>query len=219
LSLLSILPDGLSDVELTQSGLPIPNILACKAKLLATSLAYQDDKKRLRSLMPIREHMQQFSPPPGFLTQALSKNFYSILEIYQKYLYMGQQLSPVVNQITLNLGNLQEVLHLGLSKNDPNLVETMYCTLSLNSVYRLTGRDHTPLMASISMFLPQPTDHRLETSFFVELLLSGIYGATVKPEILIPQALSHFQHFTDPVLECEYQIASVVILFKCPKTR
>jgi hypothetical protein len=63
LSLLSILPDGLSDIELVQSNLPIPNILGCKAALLATSLAYQDDKKRLRSLVPIREHIQQFSPP------------------------------------------------------------------------------------------------------------------------------------------------------------
>ncbi|KAJ7339142.1 P-loop containing nucleoside triphosphate hydrolase protein, partial [Mycena albidolilacea] len=63
LSLLSILPDGLSDVELVQSNLPITNIRACKTTLLATSLAYQDTNKRLRSLMPIRDHMKQFSPP------------------------------------------------------------------------------------------------------------------------------------------------------------
>ncbi|KAJ7791183.1 P-loop containing nucleoside triphosphate hydrolase protein, partial [Mycena leptocephala] len=63
LSLLSILPDGLSNVELVQSNLPVPNILACKATLLATSLAYQDTNRRLRSLLPIREHMQQFLPP------------------------------------------------------------------------------------------------------------------------------------------------------------
>ncbi|KAJ7730924.1 hypothetical protein B0H14DRAFT_3616658, partial [Mycena olivaceomarginata] len=62
LSLLSILPDGLSDVVLAQRKLPIPNILACKATLLATSLAYQDSKKRLR-LVPIREYIQQFPPP------------------------------------------------------------------------------------------------------------------------------------------------------------
>ncbi|KAJ7889983.1 hypothetical protein B0H13DRAFT_1887836 [Mycena leptocephala] len=48
LSLLSILPDGLSDVELLQSNLPIRNIQSCKATLLSTSLAYTDNKKRLR---------------------------------------------------------------------------------------------------------------------------------------------------------------------------
>jgi hypothetical protein len=44
LSLLSILPDGLSDVVLVHSNLPIQDILKCKTILLATSLAYQDDK-------------------------------------------------------------------------------------------------------------------------------------------------------------------------------
>ncbi|KAJ7735042.1 P-loop containing nucleoside triphosphate hydrolase protein, partial [Mycena metata] len=63
LRLLSILPDGLSDAELTQSNLPIGNIQACKSVLIATSLAYKDTKSRLRSLVPIREHIQQFSPP------------------------------------------------------------------------------------------------------------------------------------------------------------
>jgi hypothetical protein len=37
LKLLSILPDGLSDLELLQSSLPITNILACKTVLLGLS--------------------------------------------------------------------------------------------------------------------------------------------------------------------------------------
>ncbi|KAJ6556310.1 hypothetical protein B0H19DRAFT_862471, partial [Mycena capillaripes] len=62
LSLLSILPDGLSDVELRQSNLPIDNIFSCKAALLATSLAYSDDNRRLKALVPIREYMQRAHP-------------------------------------------------------------------------------------------------------------------------------------------------------------
>ncbi|KAJ6480962.1 P-loop containing nucleoside triphosphate hydrolase protein, partial [Mycena sanguinolenta] len=63
LSLLSILPNGLSDAELIQSKLPIPNILTCKVALLATSLAYQNSNNRLLALVPVREHVQQFTPP------------------------------------------------------------------------------------------------------------------------------------------------------------
>ncbi|KAJ7782596.1 P-loop containing nucleoside triphosphate hydrolase protein [Mycena olivaceomarginata] len=85
LSLLSILPDGLSDGELVQYKLPIPNILSCKTALLATSLAYQDDNRRLRSLMPMREHVQKFLPPSLALVQCLCKRFYALLELYQKY--------------------------------------------------------------------------------------------------------------------------------------
>ncbi|KAJ7715006.1 hypothetical protein B0H14DRAFT_3171353 [Mycena olivaceomarginata] len=101
LSLLSILPDGLSDAELVQSKLPVRNILSCKTALLATSLAYQDSKRRLRSLMPVREHVQQFLPPSPGLIQCLRKLFYALLELYYKY--NGEQLGPVINQITLNL--------------------------------------------------------------------------------------------------------------------
>ncbi|KAJ7309492.1 P-loop containing nucleoside triphosphate hydrolase protein, partial [Mycena albidolilacea] len=112
LSLLSILPDGLSDAELVQSKLPIPNILSCKSVLLATSLAYQDSNRRLRSLMPVREHVKQLLPPSTTLVKCLHKLLYALLELYDKY--KGQQQGPVINQITQNLANFQEVLQRGL---------------------------------------------------------------------------------------------------------
>ncbi|KAJ7193498.1 P-loop containing nucleoside triphosphate hydrolase protein [Mycena pura] len=62
LSLLSMLPDGLSDIELKKSSFPIHNILECKATLLRTSLAYYSSQKRLKVLVPIQEHMQIISP-------------------------------------------------------------------------------------------------------------------------------------------------------------
>ncbi|KAJ7922718.1 P-loop containing nucleoside triphosphate hydrolase protein, partial [Mycena leptocephala] len=63
LSLLSMLPDGLPDVELVQSKFPIDNILGCKAALICTTLAYSDENKRLKVLVPIREYMQKIQPP------------------------------------------------------------------------------------------------------------------------------------------------------------
>ncbi|KAJ6447994.1 P-loop containing nucleoside triphosphate hydrolase protein, partial [Mycena sanguinolenta] len=78
LSLLSILPNGLSDAELVQSKLPIDNILSCKATLLATSLAYQNSNKRLMLLMPIREYVWQFSPPSSCLVHSLRECFYAL---------------------------------------------------------------------------------------------------------------------------------------------
>ncbi|KAJ7758380.1 P-loop containing nucleoside triphosphate hydrolase protein, partial [Mycena metata] len=63
LGLLSVLPDGLSDVELAQMNLPIQNIRTARSTLLSTSLAYIDEAKRLKVLVPIREHIQKSSPP------------------------------------------------------------------------------------------------------------------------------------------------------------
>ncbi|KAJ7927342.1 P-loop containing nucleoside triphosphate hydrolase protein, partial [Mycena leptocephala] len=75
LSLLSILPDGISDVELVQSKLPIQNILGCKAALIRTSLAYIDQQKRLKTLVPIGEYMRVIQPPGDQLIRPLLEHF------------------------------------------------------------------------------------------------------------------------------------------------
>ncbi|KAJ6480971.1 P-loop containing nucleoside triphosphate hydrolase protein, partial [Mycena sanguinolenta] len=111
LSLLSILPNGLSDTDLIQSKLPISNILSCKAALLATSLAYLDNHQRLLVLVPVREYLHQFLPPSPSLIYSLCKHFYALFKLYQEY--NDGQLRPVINQITANLGNLREVLQQG----------------------------------------------------------------------------------------------------------
>ncbi|KAJ7336779.1 P-loop containing nucleoside triphosphate hydrolase protein, partial [Mycena albidolilacea] len=78
LSLLSILPDGLSDAELVQSNLLISNTLSCKAILLGTSLAHQDSNKQFRLLMPVREHIQHFHPPSPSLVLCVRKHFHTL---------------------------------------------------------------------------------------------------------------------------------------------
>ncbi|KAF8169985.1 hypothetical protein K438DRAFT_1773920 [Mycena galopus ATCC 62051] len=123
LSLLSILPNGLSEAELVQGKLGIPDILTCKAVLLATSLAYRDNNQRLVLLMPIREYIQRVLPPSQAHIQPIHKYFHALLLLYTEY--QGEQLQPLVHQITLNLANLQDILRLGLHANAPTLAETI----------------------------------------------------------------------------------------------
>ncbi|KAJ6517073.1 P-loop containing nucleoside triphosphate hydrolase protein, partial [Mycena vulgaris] len=78
LSLLSMLPDGLSDIELVQSKLPIKDILYCKSALVSTSLAYSDDQRRLKTLIPIREYLARSYPPMDHLVQALLNYFHQL---------------------------------------------------------------------------------------------------------------------------------------------
>ncbi|KAJ7431253.1 P-loop containing nucleoside triphosphate hydrolase protein, partial [Mycena galericulata] len=120
LSLLSILPDGISDVELLQSNFPIPNIRTCKATLLRTSLAFSDDNKRLRSLVPIREYMQHLHPPALYLVQPLQKHFHALLDLDKKYEGSYQAINTI-HQITQNLGNVHQVLLQGLHSQNPDL--------------------------------------------------------------------------------------------------
>jgi hypothetical protein len=201
LSLLSILPDGLSDAELVQSKLPIPDILSCKSLLLATSLAYQDSNRRLRSLMPVREHVQQFFPPSTALVKCLCKLFYALLELYKKY--KGEQLWPVMNQITQNLANFQEVLQRGLYDNALDLRETIYSISTVCSFYRITGRGALALIECIQPIVPGLDDHQLKIQFMTEVLLSYHYYPTFDGEQIITQGISILELVNNPVLECE----------------
>ncbi|KAJ7034295.1 P-loop containing nucleoside triphosphate hydrolase protein, partial [Mycena alexandri] len=78
LALLSMLPDGLSDVELRQTKFPIKDILGCKSALLRTALAYTDDHKRLKVLVPVREYMRRLFPPTDQIIQPLLKHFHEL---------------------------------------------------------------------------------------------------------------------------------------------
>ncbi|KAJ7875671.1 hypothetical protein B0H13DRAFT_2549577 [Mycena leptocephala] len=199
LSLLSIRPNGLSDSELIQSKLSIQNILQCKAALLATSLAYQDDKKRLRSLFLIREHIQRFSSPSQILIQHIGKYFHSILNLYQKC--NGEQLAGIVTQITLNMGNLHQILSRQLHAGYPDLADAIRYTLSLNSFYRLIMFCRTTLMDSMPSIFLQHDDHHLEAYFLTEELSCHIMNPITEPEVLIAKLMSFFQHFNNPILE------------------
>ncbi|KAJ7907653.1 P-loop containing nucleoside triphosphate hydrolase protein, partial [Mycena leptocephala] len=113
LSLLSMLPDGLSDVELVQSKLPIDNILGCRAALIRTSLAHTDEHKQLKVLVPIREYMQKIQPPGDHLIQPLLKHFQDLLEFHIEC--QGNQLSSsTVARVSSNYSNIKNVLQNGL---------------------------------------------------------------------------------------------------------
>ncbi|KAF8177087.1 hypothetical protein K438DRAFT_1939153 [Mycena galopus ATCC 62051] len=138
LSLLSMLPDGLSDIELIQSNLLIVNILACKAALIRTALAYLDEKKQLKALVPIREYMQRIHPPRNDLVKPLFKHFHELLELYKDF-YETEMNSATVGRISSNLANIQSLLQNGLQKDHPDLMDNVFSVLYLNIFSRITG--------------------------------------------------------------------------------
>ncbi|KAJ7021400.1 P-loop containing nucleoside triphosphate hydrolase protein, partial [Mycena alexandri] len=114
LSLLSILPNGLSDVELRQTNFPIQDILGCKTALLRTALAYTDDHKRLKVLVPIREYMQNLLPATDQMIRPLFKHFQELLELYKGHFGKASGMASI-SRITSNFSNIQNVLQIGLS--------------------------------------------------------------------------------------------------------
>ncbi|KAJ7482583.1 hypothetical protein FB451DRAFT_1442029 [Mycena latifolia] len=201
LSLLSMLPDGLADADLLQSKLPIENILACKAALLQTSLAYADDQKRLKALVPIREYMQKMHPPLASMVQPLCKHFSQLLEAYDTY--NGTPSSPgIVARITSNFANIQNVLVTGLTPDNLDLVNSIYGTCHFDRFSRQTGRGLSQLIHQIPMVLPHPRDHRVEVYFMMTVIAGHHYHPLPNGQQIVDQALEYFSHFDDPDLEC-----------------
>ncbi|KAJ6603330.1 hypothetical protein DFH09DRAFT_1068498 [Mycena vulgaris] len=197
LSLLSILPDGLSEGQLVQSHLPIEDILACKAALLGTGLAYTNSN-RLKNIF-------DFSiPPPAPLVKGLQDRFHSLLELYRKY---REDDGVVVNsdEITANLGNLKEVFQWGLSPANPDLLDTIRSILTLKQAYAMGGHGRLGLMDKIPAVLPRPCDYKLEILFIIAMI--GHHQPVANPESLITQGISHLNHIKDPMLELRFYLA------------
>ncbi|KAJ7440460.1 P-loop containing nucleoside triphosphate hydrolase protein [Mycena latifolia] len=203
LSLLSLLPDGLSDVELLQSNLPIVDLFGCKTALLRTSLAYIDDQGRLKAMVPIREYMQKIHPPIAQIVHPLLQHFQKLMEVYKTY--FGTPTSRgIVPRITLNFGNIQNMLMNGLHPNNVDLADTIYCALSLETFSRLTNHHCALLADQILRSLPQTSDHDLEVAVIIQRFDSWRLVSIPDPAALVEQGLQHIHHVKDLNLQCKF---------------
>jgi hypothetical protein len=202
LSLLSMLPDGLSDIELLQIQFPLDKILACKSTLLSTALIYTDAERRVKTLLPIREYVQKNHPPNNSLIHPLSQPYQELLALHRKY--HGTLSNPgIMARVAANFANIQNVLLQCLNSDRAHLFQTIAAACELSRYSRFTGRGHIPLMEHIPQFLPQPTDHKIEAYFIIEQLNGWNYRSISDAKQLVEPALEHFKHFHDPDMECE----------------
>ncbi|KAJ6543783.1 P-loop containing nucleoside triphosphate hydrolase protein [Mycena vulgaris] len=200
LSLLSMLPDGLSDIELIQSKLPIKDILRCKVALLSTSLAYSDAHRRYKTLVPIREYMARFYPPMDYLVQGLLNYFHQLLEF--EYKHSGTvSVSEVVLRITSNFSNIQGLLLNRLQHQNPAAVDTIYCILYLNAFSRVAGQGRTHLMDHIAHI--QPLSSELGVFFITEIFSCWQYHPIPNQAVLVEQAIKHLPHFDESDVKCK----------------
>ncbi|KAJ7202343.1 hypothetical protein GGX14DRAFT_654265 [Mycena pura] len=203
LSLLSMLPDGLSDIELKDSNLPIDNILECKATLLRTSLAYCTSQKRLRVLVPIREHMQRYHPAQPDIVEPLFHKYRQLLELYHKH--QGTMLSEIVPQIKLHFSNIQSLLSFRILQVQLDHSQTIYCAIDFRRFSFATGAGIMTTFMDLISILPKPVDHRLEVCFISEYIaVKPIKSSILGAEVLIEQALEHFPHFSDLYIKCQF---------------
>ncbi|KAJ7025645.1 P-loop containing nucleoside triphosphate hydrolase protein [Mycena alexandri] len=173
LSLLSMLPDGLRHSDLVQSDLPIPSVLAAKATLLQTSLAYIGKDQHLTALVPIREFVGSIHPPGSALKFALRQHFHKVLDIWGNINILRTE--DMVGQIAGNLGNLNAVLFDGLTGDPPDQMLNLQSTIFLLDFYHQTNRVHPSLLATaLSDKIQGFTEQPVYGYYIIQKLLLGV---------------------------------------------
>ncbi|KAJ7187405.1 hypothetical protein C8R46DRAFT_1342504 [Mycena filopes] len=183
LSLLSILPDGLSDAELQHSDLPFKDVSGCRAALLRTALGYRDEHNRLKILVPIREYLHRVQPPAQEHVRPLLKYYTELLKL--RIRYSGHLASSqIVGRISANFLNIQNILLDGLQRGDS---ETIYSICHFNRFSLVSGRGDIPLFPRVYKSLPNLSSRHLRAYITAEWFNSVQYYPMADPETLIAQ--------------------------------
>ncbi|KAK6977219.1 ATPase-AAA-core domain-containing protein [Favolaschia claudopus] len=196
LSILSILPEGLSDVQLLEGNLSIPNLMECKATLLRTALAYYDEASRLKSLGPIREYVRQNYPPSLLLISPLQNYIHLQFHLFNQS--KGTDHMPKFHKaLTANLGNIQSVLSYCLNYENPEIQETIECIISFSSFERSIFHSRPALMDTVSSMLAKIENPKLYVQFIAEEFNSSVSHPLSKPQQLLEQGMLYLKesHF------------------------
>ncbi|KAJ7111965.1 hypothetical protein C8R44DRAFT_856537 [Mycena epipterygia] len=204
LSLMSLLSDGISDTDLLQSKLPIPDIRKCKTALVRTSLAYLDHAGRLRVLAPIREYVRGAQPPSPVLVRPLRRHYKELLELWTKFMHRAAVVVDLVPRLLANLGNLHNVLLHGLDCDRVDLAATIGSIISLSSLNRVMERGFTPLLLRLPEMLDQMDDHELHGRFITETFDVWQFYPITDPSKSIDEAIGHFRINNDVQKEARF---------------
>jgi hypothetical protein len=203
LSLMSLLSDGISDTDLTQSKPPIPEILKSKTTLVRTSLAYVDHGGRLKVLSPIRDYIQSTRPPSPHLVRPLRKYFNDLFKLWQSFMHSSSGVGDLTLRLASNLGNIQNLLMYGLNCDHTDIGDTTQAILSANQLNMHLSRGLIPPMRHLQAILPQVNDHRLYGQFILEAFRTRWFYAIPDPGKSMDEAVAHFRMVNDIEAEGE----------------
>ncbi|KAJ7237341.1 hypothetical protein C8J57DRAFT_127240 [Mycena rebaudengoi] len=192
LSILSFLPDGILDGDLLQMQLPMLNVLGAKSVLLQTTLAYIGNDRRLRVLVPIREHILSSFPPSVSLKVPILHHFQHIVGLWKP----TRESHALTAQITHNLGNINNILLDAMDTRNGNTPAVSATVVNLNNFYRTTGRGISPAMLCLTEYQKDGHNRELFRAYVCERLLTCIDSPIPDPETQIALGHQAFEHST-----------------------
>ncbi|KAJ7471105.1 P-loop containing nucleoside triphosphate hydrolase protein [Mycena latifolia] len=206
LSLLSILPDGITDEDLLMCKVPLHNVAHSRATLVRTSLAYTDGGGRLKALSPIREYIRRVHPPSVSLSKPLRTYFQELFRIWDTH----QQLpsADLVPKMVSCLGNINALMLQGLIDDQTGLSDIGHSILTLNRFSSIMLRGNSSLTQHLPGVIERTGDSRLRWSYICACLRRNIPPfVTTDAERLITEGFEHFNtvqcHVEEGMVNCD----------------
>ncbi|KAJ7912160.1 hypothetical protein B0H13DRAFT_2007882 [Mycena leptocephala] len=167
LSLLSMLPDGLSDADLVQSKLPISSILSST-----------------QSLVPIREYVHNVYPSSPGIRLALRTYFHRTLDLWDQYKHPSPMSS--VPQISANLGNLSSIFSDAIQTESSDIVASLHSVILLSNFCRRNIRTRPAVLDLVSEKIEHYRTDPVYGIYLIESLNStGSFGVMGDMEVRI----------------------------------
>jgi hypothetical protein len=191
LSLLSILPDGITEDDIIISKVPIPNIAKCRSLLVQTSLAYVDVTGRLKALNPIREYMRRVHPPSLSLSKPLRTYFQQLLTMWESYQRLPS--GTLVPKLAAYLGNIHDLILQGLNDDKAAWPDIGHSILTLEEFSQLMLKGHSLLTQKLPDLIEATGDPQLRWSYACAYLRGRLPPiANSDPEYFITAGIDYF---------------------------
>ncbi|KAJ7900873.1 hypothetical protein B0H13DRAFT_1622166, partial [Mycena leptocephala] len=201
LSLLSVLPDGISDSDLQKSTIISASLLPrCKTLLLRTSLAYLTRDGRLKALSPIRDYFRIRHPPLQAVVAPLRTHWQNILAMWMNYQALLDDIVPLIRS---NAGNIENILLYKLTNDGLNSLDVDYVNAMLNFVAFSAlerARDDVSLLTShLAQCVESLGDMQIQMRYNRGRLApnSISYATPAEADILIEQAIQYHTSESD----------------------
>ncbi|KAJ7215903.1 P-loop containing nucleoside triphosphate hydrolase protein, partial [Mycena pura] len=209
LSLLSLLPDGITDEDLVASKVPIPQVAYCRSLLVRTSLAYVDVTGRLKALSPNREYIRRSHPPSPVLYRTLGAYFQGLLDVWDSHQLLSS--GNLVPRLASYIGNINELMLQSLlhAPSPPTEQESLsaniaigHSIMKLNTFSRIMLKGNSPLIKILPDLIESTGDSRLRWAYVRQYLRGSMPPVVdVDAERFIGQGVEYFKTVQCPIAE------------------
>ncbi|KAJ7585937.1 P-loop containing nucleoside triphosphate hydrolase protein, partial [Mycena floridula] len=193
LGVLSLLPDGASDVEIGQMSLTFwSDYSRCKMALCRTSIAFITPDNRLKLLVPIREYALSSIPPTEASAQAVQTYFFDLARLGED-MYKSPSF---MNKFMSNLGNIQLAIRRILDETDQiRLKAGLMSLFHLSTLYYIMQIGFFDMLAASEAAVRRLADAQVTGHFYLASFWTANDNET--QEALCGQAIHWFTECDD----------------------